>query len=59
MSTHKALIRAWITVEFEDDGVSELQSQASDAFDQSTIDPIACDYRVMEVVPIKDTTHEQ
>lgn len=50
MATHRATIRAWITVEFDDDGISHLPDQASDAFDSKDFNPRDCDYEVMEVV---------
>lgn len=53
MATHKAIIRAWIEVEFEDDGVSELVDQASDEFNMKSFAPCDCDYAVMEVVEIE------
>ncbi len=53
MATHKATIRAWITVEFDDDEISELSDQASDAFNMKDFAPCDCDYEVMEVTRIK------
>ncbi|WP_260581136.1 hypothetical protein [Sphingopyxis sp. PET50] len=52
MATHKATIRAWIEVEFDDDGISELADQASDAFNMKDFAPHDCDYQVMEVTEI-------
>lgn len=53
MATHKAIIRAWIEVQFDDDGISELADQASDAFDMKSFESCDCDYQVMEVVEIE------
>ena len=52
MATHRATIRAWIEVEFDDDGISGLADQASDAFDMGNFKPSDCDYQVMDVTPI-------
>src|SRR3546814_1974931 len=52
MATHKATICAWIEVEFDDDGISELADQASDAFNMKDFAPHDCDYQVMEVTEI-------
>lgn len=58
MATHKATIRAYIEVEFEDDGISELADQASDAFDSGSFKPHETDYQVMEVTEITAAIRE-
>lgn len=54
MATHKAIIRASIEVEFDDDGISELADQASDEFNMKAFAPSECDYEVLEVVELKE-----
>lgn len=52
MATHTATIRAWVTVEFDDDGISELADQAVEAFEVlDALNKYGLDYEVMEVVP--------
>ena len=50
---HRATIRAWLVIDFDDDGLSDLPSQASDALHMSTIDASDIDYEILEIVEVK------